>query len=320
MSRFLEICPQCEERILTRAEIPQDIEVAGTMVRIPHVQVEECLHCGFQTISGREVGLFEILFAPQYESIADLIEAIRTAGYVGAFLREDQAATALAFGARSYVATLASDLRDLYLDNESSHVIDGLSVVADGEVPVDLSTRRCTVRLPKIGEGENGVVYDYAEAENSVLKLAKPRAYSREHLVQEYEVTDFFDRHGVPVPKVLENDPHGSFLIKERLAGESLARIYQRLGPPDAALHRTVRAAVERFIAGLIELFEGHPEAKTSVSPNNIFVVADGGQARCLLVDTGPAPFHDYSDFDFAEYWEATIPRKIDQYRAVGYL
>jgi len=320
MSRFLEICPRCEERILTRAEIPQDITVAGSVVRIPNVQVEECLHCGFRTLSGREVGLFEVLFAPQYERLGDLVEAIRTAGYLGAFLREDQNDTALAFGARSYVATLASDLRDLYLDNESSHVIEGLARVDGGEVPVDLSIRRCTVRLPKIGEGENGVVYDYAEAADAVLKLAKPRAYSRDHLVQEYEVTEFFDRHGVPVPKVLESDPHGSFLIKERLAGESLARLYQGLGPADAPRHRAARASVERFISELIDLFVRHPEAKTSVSPNNIFVVLDGDDARCLLVDTGPAPFHDYSHFDFAEYWESTIPRKIEQYRAVGYL
>ena len=320
MSRFLEICPQCEEQILSRVEVPQDVTVAGTVVRIPNVQVEQCRHCGFRTLSGREVGLFDVLFAPQYETVADLIEAIRTAGFVGAFLREDRSESALAFGARSYVASLADDLRNLYLDNESSHVIDGLSLVDRGEVAVDLSTRQCTVRLPKIGEGENGVVYDYAEADNSVLKLAKPRAYSREHLVQEYEVTEFFDQHGVPVPKVLESDPHGSFLIKERLAGESLSRLYQTLGTPETPRYNAVRTAVERFIGELLEMFVQHPEAKTSLSPNNIFVVLDGSQARCLLVDTGPAPFHDYSGFDFAEYWDVTIPRKIEQYRAVGYL
>jgi len=49
-------------------------------------------------------------------------------------------------------------------------------------------------------------------------------------------------------------------------------------------------------------------------------VLVENGSARCLLVDTGPAPFHDYSGFVFEEYWEVTIPRKIEQYRAVGYL
>ena len=70
----------------------------------------------------------------------------------------------------------------------------------------------------------------------------------------------------------------------------------------------------------MLELFVAHPEVKTSVSPNNIFVLLEDSTCRCLLVDTGPAPLHDYSRFSFAEYWETTIPQKIRQYRAVGYL
>jgi len=320
MSYLLELCPRCEETILIRKEVPQDLDVAGTLVRIPKVQVEECRHCGFRALTGKEVRLFEVLFAPQYAEVGTLLAALKAAGYVGMFLREDQTESSLAFGSRQYVDTLEETLRELYLDNESSHVIEGLGAVGEGWVPVELASRRLTVKLPRLGEGENGIVYDVKEADDSVLKLAKPRPYSRNHLREEHEFTEFFASHGIPVPEIVDADPHGSFMIKKRLAGESLARVYETLGPPDAPLHRLVRATTERFIATLLELFVTHPEVKTSVSPNNIFVLLEDSTCRCLLVDTGPAPLHDYSRFSFAEYWETTIPQKIRQYRAVGYL
>ncbi len=49
------------------------------------------------------------------------------------FLRENETESVLGFGAREYVAALAADLRDLYLDNESSHVLEGLDVT-DGNM------------------------------------------------------------------------------------------------------------------------------------------------------------------------------------------
>jgi hypothetical protein len=69
-----------------------------------------------------------------------------------------------------------------------------------------------------------------------------------------------------------------------------------------------------------LEVFRAHPKTQTSLSPNNIFLFFSQNAWRCLLVDTGPAPLHDYSKFDFPQYWEVTIPQKIKQYRAVGYL
>jgi hypothetical protein len=316
----LEICPRCEETILVRKEVPQDVDVSGCLVRIPNVQVEECRHCGFRSLTGKEVRLFDVLFAPQYAEVSELVKGLKAAGYVGMFLREDQTESNLAFGSRQYVDTLEETLRELYLDNESSHVIQGLTGQPGVVVPLELLRRRCNVVLPKIGEGENGVVFDYEEDPTSVLKIAKPRPYSRDHVRQECEVTEFFAGHGVPVPRVFDWDLHGSFCFKEKLAGQSLAAVYYNLGDPPTSRHRGVRAAVERFIAQLLELFVRHPEVKTSVSPNNIFVVLENGNCRCLLVDTGPAPLHDYSHFDFAEYWEHVIPQKIEQYRVVGYL
>ncbi len=315
-----EICPRCEEGILVSIETPQDILLEGSLVRIGKVQVDECRVCGFRSLSGREVGLFEILFAPQYARIADLVAALKTAGYYGVFLREDRSESALTFGSRKYVAGLGEDLRDLYLDNESGHILRGLGAVSAGTVPIDLQGKQYQVKIPKIGEGENGIVFDYEEDVRSVLKFAKPRPYSREHLREEYEVTDFFLKHAVPVPKILESDPYGSYMIKEKLAGDSLARIYDELGPPGTPLHQRVKNEVETFVGRLIDLFGRYPETKTSVSPNNIFILMAGDDCRCLLVDTGPAPLHDYSDFVFNHYWEKVIPEKIKRYREVGYL
>lgn len=316
----LGICPRCEEGMLVTVEVPHDIDVAGTVVRIPNVQADECRRCGFRSLSGREVRLFDFLFQPQYSRTSELIDALRAAGFYGMFLREDQSECALGFGSRSYVGNLGGDLRELYLDNESSHVIQGLCAVPDGCAAVEANGHRYTIKLPKLGEGENGIVYEYEEGPLAVFKVAKPRPYSRDHLRLECEVTDFFAGHGVPVPEILDHDRYGSFVIKEKLAGSSLAVIYDTLAGPTTPRHRRVRAAVEAFIGRLLELFVRHPEAKTSLSPNNIFVIEAGEECRCLLVDTGPAPFHDYSRFSFAHYWDVTVPEKIARYREVGYI
>jgi hypothetical protein len=139
-------------------------------------------------------------------------------------------------------------------------------------------------------------------------------------LKEEYEVTDFFEKQGVPVPRILLSDPYGSFMIKERLAGESLAKTYYSLGGPGSSVYHLVRESVQAFIDRLIDLFDKNPEVKTSVSPNNIFILLKGNDCQCLLVDTGPAPCHDYSGFNFDHYWEMVIPQKIKQYAAAGYL
>jgi hypothetical protein len=314
-----EICPRCEEGILVTVEIPHDITLAGSVVRIPRVQAEECRHCGFRALSGREVRLFDVLFAPHYDRIPDLVAALRAAHYTGMFLREDRAESPFGFGSRDYVDHLADDLRGLYLDNETSHVLGALDT-ATGVVPIDAAGHAYRVRLPKIGEGENGVVYDHEDDARSVFKVAKARAYSRDHILQECELTDLFLHEGIAVPRIVEWDRYGSFVVKEKLLGRSVAVIYDDLGTPGSPRHARVREAVGAFIDRMMNFFVRTPAAKTSVSPNNIFVVEDGDRCQCLLVDTGPAPFHDYSKFDFREYWDVTVPQKIRQYRSVGYI
>lgn len=314
-----EICPHCEESVLITVEVPHDISLSGTVVRIPRVQAEECRHCGFRTLSGREVRLFDVLFAPNFPKIADLVAALRAAHYTGMFLREDRAESPFGFGSREYVDNLVSDLRDLYLDNETSHVLGALDGDG-GVVPLDVAGRHYRVILPKIGEGENGVVYDHEEDARSVFKVAKPRAYSRDHIRQECELTDLFVREGIAVPRIVDFDRYGSYVVKEKLLGRSVAVLYDDLGVPNTPRHARVRVTVQAFIERLMEFFVRCPSAKTSVSPNNIFVQEAGDACECLLVDTGPAPFHDYSRFDFGEYWEVTVPQKIRQYRSVGYI
>jgi hypothetical protein len=217
------------------------------------------------------------------------------------------------------VDSLAGDLRELYLDNETSHVLDGLQAPA-GLVSLDVAGQVHRLKLPKLGEGENGTVFNYEGRPDWVFKVAKPRPYCRGHLLGENEQTGFFAGEGVPVPRIIESDRFGRFVVKERLAGRSLAVIYDQLGDPGSARRVLVREAVRQFIDRLLDLFVRHPGSKVSVSPNNIFVVESAGQCECLLVDTGLAPFHDYSAFAFDEYWNVTVPQKIKRYREVGYI
>jgi hypothetical protein len=314
-----EICPRCEDGILVTVETSHDVTVEGALVRIPSVRAEECPVCGYRALSGREARLIEVLFASRYERIGDLVAALRAASYHSMFLREDRSETGLGFGSSECVESLAGDLRDLYLDNETSHVLRGLQAPA-GLVALDVGGHLYRLKLPKLGEGENGTVFDHAERSTSVFKVAKPRPYCRNHLLEEAELTGFFAREGIPVPRILEADRFGRFVVKERLAGMSLAILYDQLGDPGAPRHLRVRAEVRRFVERLLDLFVRHPSSKISVSPNNIFVAESAGCCECLLVDTGLAPFHDYSAFDFDEYWNVTVPQKISRYRAVGYL
>jgi YgiT-type zinc finger domain-containing protein len=314
-----EICPRCEDGILATVETTHDVMVDGSLIRIPRVRADECPACGYRSLSGREARLIEVLFTSSYERVGDLVADLRAAGYRSMFLREDRSETGLGFGSSESVQSLGGDLRELYLDNETSHVLDGLQAPS-GLVSVEVAGHVHRLKLPKLGEGENGTVFNYDELPTAVFKVAKPRPYCRDHLIGEAEQTGFFADQGIPVPRILENDPFGRFVVKERLAGKSLAVIYDQLGDPRAARHRLVRTAVRQFIDRLLELFVRHPASKVSVSPNNIFVVESAGQCECLLVDTGLAPFHDYSAFEFDEYWDVTVPQKIKRYREVGYI
>ncbi len=314
-----EMCPRCEEGLLVTVEVSHDVVVEGCAVRIPRVRADACGACGYRSLSGRETRLIEVVFPSRYDRVSDFVTDLRAAGFHGVFLRQDPSEIALGFGSSTSVQTLRGDLRELYLDNETNHVLKELRAPS-GLVAVDAASRVYRLKLPRIGEGENGVVFDDAQDPTSVFKVAKPRPYCRSHLLGEAEQTRFFAGEGVRVPHVLDADRFGRYLVKERLAGRSLAVLYDGLGEPGTARHVRVRAAVKRFVERLLDLFVRHPSSKISISPNNIFVVETADCCQCLLVDTGLAPFHDYSAFDFDEYWSVTVPQKIRRYREAGYI
>ncbi len=314
-----EMCPRCEDGLLTTVETSQEVTVEGCIVTIPRVRADECRTCGYRSLSGRETRLIDVVFGSRFDQVSDLVRTLRAAGYHGMFLRQDPSETALGFGSSASVENLAGDLRDLYLDNETSHVLRGLAAPS-GLVSLDVANRVYRLKLPRIGEGENGLVFDHEEDAGTVFKVAKARPYCRGHLLGEAEQTRFFAAAGIPVARVLDADRLGRYLVKERLAGRSLAILYEDLGDPATPRHVRVRAAVHRFADRLLDLFARHPSSKISISPNNIFVVEAGERCECLLVDAGLAPFHDYSAFDFDEYWNVTVPQKIRRYREVGYL
>jgi hypothetical protein len=314
-----EICPRCEDSLLVTVETTHEVMVEGSLVRIPRVRADECGKCGYRSLSGREARLIEVLFTSSYDRITDLVADLRATGYRSMFLREDRTETGLGFGSSESVESLAGDLRELYLDNETSHVLDGLRAPA-GLASLEVAGQVHRLALPKLGEGENGTVFNYEGRPDVVFKVAKPRPYCRDHLLGENEATGFFASEGVPVPRIMESDRFGRFVIKQRLAGRSLAVIYDHLGGPNSPRHVLVRDAVRAFVDRLLDLFVRHPGSKVSVSPNNIFVVESAGRCECLLVDTGLAPFHDYSSFTFDEYWNVTVPQKIKRYREVGYI
>jgi len=79
-----------------------------------------------------------------------------------------------------------------------------------------------------------------------------------------------------------------------------------------------VREEVRRFCDQLIELFGREPHARPR-SPNNIFVVEEGAECRCLLVDTGP-PDARLFELQLRGLLGVVVPQKIARYKAVGYI
>jgi YgiT-type zinc finger domain-containing protein len=314
-----DVCPRCENGLLATVETTHEVTVEGSVVRIPRVRADECPTCGYRSLSGREARLIEVLFTSSYDRVADLVADLRAAGYRSLFLRDDQAETGFGFGSSTLVESLAGDLRELYLDNEASHVLDGLQA-SSGPVPLDVAGQVQRLTLPRFYEDENGTVFNCEGSPELVLKVAKPRPYCRNHLLGESEMTEFFAGQGIPVPRIRQSDRFGRFVVKDRLAGKSLAAIYDHLGAPDSPRHALVRDAVRRLIEHLLDLFVRYPGSQVSVSPNNIFIVESAEQCECLLVNTGLAPFHDYSSFAFDEYWNVTVPEKIARYREAGYI
>ena len=71
---------------------------------------------------------------------------------------------------------------------------------------------------------------------------------------------------------------------------------------PVGAQHRvSLLQGIEQFLNRLLDLFARRPEHRVSISPNNIYVLSDGGKYRdpvsLVLIDPGPRPEQDLREF-----------------------
>jgi len=170
--------PACEEGMLVTASVERDLPVFGSTVRLAKVQVDECPQCGYRALSAGRPVCSKVVFARHYERVADLVQALRDARYLGMFLKEDRGATALGFG---HVTTWKGWRRTSRICTWTTRAATCwvASAGARGTVRVEVGGRTYGVRLPKMGEGENGVVFRLRGEPERRPQLAKPREYSR---------------------------------------------------------------------------------------------------------------------------------------------
>ncbi len=199
-------------------------------------------------------------------------------------------------------------------------------------VDVEYGSARFTLALPPLGEGDRGMVYglerhslDLAPARAPLcLKVAKPQPVCRERLLGEVMTTEFFLGEGVAVPRIHYMDPAGRFCVKDRIEGESLTSLYLRFSQLTARTQELVLGDLERLLTRLLDLFRRRPDCQVSISPNNIYVLSEGGRfhdpVRFVLIDPGTTLKKDYDHFTFGHYWNEVLPDRIRKYQRTGYL
>ena len=81
---------------------------------------------------------------------------------------------------------------------------------------------------------------------------------------------------------------------------------------------------LEKFLNRLLELFKKRPDCKVSVSPNNIYVLSEGGKfkdpTQFVLIDPGTTLKKNYEGYTFNKYWNEVLPDRIRKYQRTGYL
>lgn len=186
-----------------------------------------------------------------------------------------------------------------------------------------------TLGLPPLGEGDRSLVYPLKRTGLEIpgglcVKVAKQQAICRQRLLEESLTTEYFLSAGVITPRIRYLDPAGRFSIKDFIEGESVTSLYMRFETLTVRTQNLVIQGLECFLGRLLELFRQKPEYKVSVSPNNIYVLSDGGRFKdpveYVLIDPGPTPKKNYDGFDFARYWNEVLPERIRKYRKTGYL
>lgn len=188
------------------------------------------------------------------------------------------------------------------------------------------------INLPPLGEGDRGIVFplsshslDLPEAAGPLcLKVAKQQPVCRERLLEEAMTTAFFLSEGVAVPRIYYMDPLGRFCIKEFIEGESVTSLYLRFDDLSVKSQQLILEGLENFLNRLLALFRQRPDCKVSISPNNIYVLSEGGRfkdpAEFVLIDPGTTLKKNYDGFTFHKYWNEVLPDRIRKYQRTGYL
>jgi hypothetical protein len=119
-------------------------------------------------------------------------------------------------------------------------------------------------------------------------------------------------------------EPSGCFCIKDFIEGESITSLYMRFDTLTVRTQQVILEGLERFLTHLLELFRKRPDCKVSISPNNIYVLSEGGKfrdpAQFVLIDPGTTLKKNYDGFDFRKYWNEVLPDRIRKYQRTGYL
>jgi len=204
-----------------------------------------------------------------------------------------------------------------------------LAEAGAGEACLTYGAVDLTLGIPPIGEGDRSLVYPLKQCSLGLpgtlcVKVAKQQAICRQRLLEESMTTEFFLSSGIVTPRIRYLDGSGRFSIKEFIEGESVTSLYMRFDTLTVRTQNLVIQGLERFLNRLLELFRERPECKVSISPNNIYVLSEGGKFKdpveYVLIDPGPTPKKDYNGFDFAKYWNEVLPERIRKYQKTGYL
>jgi CRP-like cAMP-binding protein len=199
-------------------------------------------------------------------------------------------------------------------------------------VQVACGPARVTLALPPLGEGDRGMVYRLESHSLDIppdrgplcVKVAKPQAVCRERLLEEAMTTAYFLAEGIVVPRIHHMDPAGRFCVKDYVEGESVTSLYLRFPQLTARTQELILADLEKFLNRLLELFRQRPDCQVSISPNNIYVLSDGGRfhdpLRLVLIDPGTTLKKSYEGFTFSHYWNEVLPDRIRKYQRTGYL
>jgi CRP/FNR family transcriptional regulator, cyclic AMP receptor protein len=203
----------------------------------------------------------------------------------------------------------------------------------DGQrVAVAYGPARFTLALPPLGEGDRGMVYRLESHSLEIpaghgplcVKVAKPQAICRERLLEESMTTEYFLAEGVVVPRIHYMDPVGRFCVKDYIEGESITSLYLRFPQLTARTQELILTDLEKFLKRLLDLFRKRPECQVSISPNNIYVLTEGGRFHdpvpFVLIDPGTTLKKSYDDFTFSHYWNDVLPDRIRKYQRTGYL